>query len=117
MKIYASRVDLNDEIKIGYELIDELRSIIPQIPSKVTYRRGHTWSDCWYVDFNLGVNLSLEYNYDNAKLRELQAECDQICKSSKYYNDFVQCSIHVVGYQETRGCAFVSVFALTKPVK
>lgn len=110
-----SPVDLSEEYNIGLEAIAELRKMYPQIPAKPKFRRGHQWSDVWFITFYLDIDvqsaareyvetgvdsldvadyiehstMSTEWDYEKA----FDRRCNQLF-GNRFYNDFVQCHVN-----------------------
>ena len=63
IKSASKPVDLSEYVSIGYECLDELRSIIPEIPENPRRKRSHAWANEWYIMFDLNVNLTVSADF------------------------------------------------------
>lgn len=138
MKRYISSsrsgVDLSEEISIGKQCINELRKLFPDIPRRVSYKRGSAWSDCWYIDFYLQIpvdKMAEEYQKEHESqdykaywdyIHDFEDRCNKVTNLPKFNNDFVRCNVLYSDmtskdYLEHHGSdsAILQVFALTKP--
>lgn len=138
MKRYISSssyfVDLSEEISIGKQCINELRKLFPDIPSRVPYKRGRAWSECWYIDFYLQIpvdEMAEEYQKASAPqdykaywdyIHSFEDRCNKVTNLPQFNNDFVRCKViysdmTAKAYLDPHGSnsAILQVFALTKP--
>lgn len=124
----STSVDLSEEISIGKQCIDELRKLFPDIPARVSYKRGRAWSDCWYIDFYLQIPVESmarqhqkEAGTRDSKIywdfiHDFEAKCKEVTDLPEFNNDVVRCSVSYsdVNSHRSNG-AVLSVYALSKP--
>lgn len=112
-----TNVDFSEEVAIGKECVKYLQSRYSELRGRVTYRRSKAWSEYMYIVFTIESEEAIELSETESIEEQLDRNKiynDDIHADSRFYNDFVQCSIDTFSPDNRWRYPEVTVFCLTK---